>query len=442
MRFDGQDRRMADRRLKNRIPEALKMGLRGAPKVAIIIAATVFVTPEALAKIEGGKAEPLFVMKTDNNAQAKVVEKTYSKAELGKKMPANPIAGMKERIISEMNSLINSVIKNNTSGRSRGKIEKFKPNSYSAYEYNLHIAALKTPPATNSTDSDGLSSHLTQDMKSAVRNRVRSEFSFLDSFSSGLDFNVDFASIFSGGGSAEPKSQPRGNVKYGLVLKDIKTGKSPNHAALGSMEDQLEFAGHADVQWTIGPVQEASGRRMFNISEKIQKPQGPSKAEKKSLWDYVSLPKPSFRGKAAPEGVDGAAESSTVSGNANLPSWRLELAQEEGLYHLVYRTKSTGEKINGEHTFRVPIYGQFALGRRFDDNWHVYQTSAYNILVDKQAPVVSVHYMNMEQRYKADMGYDFSGHKIGVSGKGKATGKVAKEADRPESYSINYGKQF
>ena len=107
--------------------------------------------------------------------------------------------------------------------------------------------------------------------------------------------------------------------------------------------------------------------------------------------------------------------------------------------------KTNGNKVAQEQTFNIPVAGTLALGRRFSDNWQVVQTSAYNVLFDKRMPLVSVHYMHVEERYKGDIAKQIDAStRIAISGKARATGKVLEkgEGDRPEQYSLEYLKTF
>ena len=125
-----------------------------------------------------------------------------------------------------------------------------------------------------------------------------------------------------------------------------------------------------------------------------------------------------------------------------MPSWLLSLSQTEGYYNMTHRTEFGGKKVSTEHLFRTPVAGSIEVGRRFSDNWDVLQTSAYNILYDKRMPLLSVHYLNVEQRYSADLGTNIGNTSISVSARNEAKGPIKVEADRPESYSVNVTKSF
>jgi hypothetical protein len=190
--------------------------------------------------------------------------------------------------------------------------------------------------------------------------------------------------------------------------------------------DDLKYAGHAEVKWTIGPLNEDNERPVFTAPP----PEGEAVGGRFGGSKY---PRAKFKGNATPENFENLAKVD----NKNPPLWRFDIAQEDDLYKLTYRTQMSGKKVNAEHTFRVPIAGTAALGRRFTDNWDVIETSAYNILYDKRLPMLSVHYMHIEQRYKADIAKQFGPTAVGIEGKGKATGKVVAPEDPKEAYSFH-----
>ena len=126
-----------------------------------------------------------------------------------------------------------------------------------------------------------------------------------------------------------------------------------------------------------------------------------------------------------------------------MPTWRVDAYQVEDFASVTYQMKSTGEKIVQEQEFRVPIGGNAKLGRRFTDNWKVVQTSAYNILFDQRLPLVSVHYMHIEERYKGTAGFPLSpGATLSVTAQGKAYGPLAPGSTPNESYGIDLTKSF
>src|SRR5690606_31869305 len=137
---------------------------------------------------------------------------------------------------------------------------------------------------------------------------------------------------------------------------------------------ELDYAGHADVTWTIGPLEDQEGERLFNIRP-------PKETKGDSLWHSLRIPEAAFTGKMTPVNFDNLA---AIKSEDNLPGWRIEIRQIEDYYILTHITDSKGKKQSEEHTFKVPIVGTLEVGRRFDEEFQVIQTSAYNILIDKR----------------------------------------------------------
>ena len=149
------------------------------------------------------------------------------------------------------------------------------------------------------------------------------------------------------------------------------------------------------------------------------------------------MPKPAFKGSAKPE-IDNLAGI----GGDTMPAWTVQLQQEEGYYTLLYKTKSSGERISEEHQLRVPLVGEAAIGRRFDDRFHAIETALYNVLVDKNLPVVSVHQMHIEERYRVHAEHSIGPHGLGFDYKSQTKALAVKDKDKPESYSVSYNRTF
>jgi hypothetical protein len=117
----------------------------------------------------------------------------------------------------------------------------------------------------------------------------------------------------------------------------------------------------------------------------------------------------------------------------------MTLTQVDGLYSLIYQTNTKFEVQKLEHEVRAPLYGSLALGRRFNDKWEVTQTSAYNILVAAKAPAVSIHYLNLEKRYKGEAAYEKDLLKVTA---GASLPEKSVEDDVRETYTVDISKQF
>jgi hypothetical protein len=295
----------------------------------------------------------------------------------------------------------------------------------------LHkLSATGVAPTQTESDGVALRTYLGTEMQTALSQKAKGKVTLLNSFNSGMKLDLDLSEAF----AKQEEKTAEGELRYGLILEDVTPDpNAPERAAISDIHEELQYAGHADVKWSIGPVSEKDKRKLFNVAAPAAA--APGKAEQKeSLWSRLRIPKAAFKGQVRPKNFENITK---VDGD-NMPEWEVKAGQAEDYYNLIYRTKADGAKINAEHEFKIPIVGTAAVGRRFDDRFHVIQTSAYDILVDTRLPLVSVHYMNMEQRYKGDIGFAFGEgkrKKLSVSGRGYA-------ANSKESYALDYTEEF
>ncbi len=441
MRISPEERRNLNRRLKDRVPAAASAKLKRVPMLVMIVTTTLFVTPEAWARIQSGKAEPAFVIGGVKAAESNFVTKTYTKEELSKKMPGNPVVTMDQRLMTEVTGVLNGIARNLSGSDQRAAIDNLRSRAPTDDEMGLRIAAFGDTEGDWSTQGPGndklsgkkaaapeaIRTFFAGESQKVASANAKSRVPFFSRFGQGFKWDFNLGSLFGKKDQAPAQTAAKGNVRYGLIVQDIKVDKNaPKRAALNDSTDELQYAGHAEVEWTIGPMTEEQGRKVYHEEAKVE--------GGRPTIGGIRIPSPKFKGGATPENFENLAKVT----EANKPLMRFDLTQEEGLYNMAYRTELTGKKISVEHAFTVPVAGTVALGRRFNDNWDVIQTSAYNVLYDKRLPLLSVHYMNIEQRYKADLSYNFKGHVVGVGARAEATGTVASEAERPEQYSVNY----
>ena len=446
MRISPEDRRLLNRRLKDRIPAAAKATMKRVPMLVLVVTTTLFVTPDAWARIQAGKAEPAFVINGTKPSQSSIFTKTYTKEELSQKMPGNPVITMDQRLMTEVTGVLNGIARNLKGSDQQAAIDNLRSREPTANEWALRVAAFGETEGDWSTQGPGNSK--ISGKKDAAPEAIRTFFAgesqkvasstakartpIFSRFGQGLKWNFGLSSLFGKKETAPAQTAAaQGNVRYGLIVQDIKVDENaPKRAALSDSTDELQYAGHAEVQWTIGPMTEEHGRKVY--TEESTTPDG------RPTIGGIRLPSPNFRGAVTPENFDNLAKVD----QANKPLMRFDVTQEQGYYNMAYRTELSGKRINVEHSFVAPVAGTVALGRRFNDNWDAIQTSAYNVLYDKRLPLLSVHFMNIEQRYKSDLSYNIKGHVVGLSGRGEAKGTVANEGDRPEAYSVNYTRDL
>lgn len=438
MRITPEQRRMLDRRLKHRLPAAIRATKKGLPALVIVVTTTLFVSPEAWAKVQEGKARAM-VVTADQQAPEddNTFVKHYTKEELNKKAPANPVVGFDDRIAQELTGVINRVGKNFSGSDQRAAYEKLQTLNPTEDQWRYQVAAMRDAPETRKANVEGMRLFLAAESQKAATTQAKSKFDFISKVGSGFKFNLDLKSWFTGKSDKEKVAKiegPKGgNIRYGLIIEDIVPNmKSPKKAAVGDTQE-LAYAGHAEVRWTIGPLEEQSGRRMFE-------PVGSDGlAGEDDVASGIKIPSAKFNGTVTPENFENFAKVD----KDNMPSFRFDLAQEDGLYAMAYRTKTNGERLSVEHMFKLPVAGTVEIGRRFSDNFDVVQTSVYNILYDKRLPLLSVHYMNVQDRYMADLSKTFGKHSVGVTARGEAKNtKDLKAEEIPEAYSLTYTNLF
>jgi hypothetical protein len=424
------------RRLRDQLPPAWFSLFKSVPKLALIVTATIFVTPEALAEVKSHRAEPVFTMVGTKSAdEPKIVEKTYTKEELNRKIPANPVIGIGDRIASEVTALFKRMAANQSGSDQQAAHKKLKTSEAGRDQILMSAATLKGNPKTRTANIDNIRVFLLGESQKAATTRAKSELTLLNDFNSGMSFDLDAASLFAKDDDVKPTA---GKVRYGLVLKDIQADpNAPKQAAINDAATDLNYAGHADVQWTIGPVSEQSGRKLFAFKEHMAASETP---KSEGFWSRLWTPKAAMKGKVTPENFDNIAK---VKDGESLPAWNIQLSQSENFYSLTYRTKLSGEKLEELHDFRVPVAGTVALGRRFNDQWDVVSTSAYNILYDKRLPLVSIHYLNIEERYKGTMGVELDkSSSLALTAQGETKSETVKKEARNKQFGLEYNKTF
>lgn len=444
MRVKAHERREMNRRLKDRVPAALMAGLRQLPTMILVVSAAIEISPEALARVQSGEVTTHFVVEGTKTAPAPdLVTKTYTKEELSKTLPPNPgPPGLDARIASEVKELFTRVTARQHEGIPGDTLNSLKTAQPDDDTMRTQLAALKDAPKAPKTNVRGLWGYLGLEIQKSGTVQAKARFQIVRDLAKKFDLNLDFGKFTKVFKKDEPVAPQSGTVRYGLVLEDIKyQGDAPKRVSVNDNQDEMQFAGHADVQWTIGPLTEEQGRRLFAIREGEE-----ARAADPTLVERVEANIPHPRGefvtRVTPEGFDNL---STV--DKTEPIWRVEINQVDGMYKHIARFDQHGKAINGEHAFQVPVAGTMQYGRRFNDKWELIETSALNILFDKSLPSVSVHHLHLAQRISADISHTFEGgHAVTLTGRSEATGKTefieGGDEKRPEHYEISYNKSF
>jgi hypothetical protein len=426
MRITPDERRVMNRRLRDRLPPAVLACLKRMPTIMMVVTTTLVITPEAFAKVQAGEA-----------GIALVTTKTYSKDELKQTVPPNPQPDLDQRVYKELTGVLNIISNNLRDDKRHAVLDGLQTKQSGKDAYEMAQAMMRDPAKNSDFAMPGLRAFFGLETQRAVRGEVKDRWTTFTKISNMFKTNLNLGSMF----GDKPVAPARGTIRYGLVVNDIVPDRdTPRFAAINdSMEDELQYAGHADVHWSIGPVDEKS-----KVFDGVGEPPAPAATTDDDDGYRIKVPQANFKTDVTTDGVDDDVSHYGNGGSAPMPNMKFTATQEDGYYQLSYTKAGTPAVKSGmEHTFKVPVAGTAQIGRRFDDHFHVVETAAYNILYDKRMPMLSVHHMHVEQRYSAELAKTFgNNHTLGVSGRTKATGVVQKPEDAPEQYSLNYSRNF
>jgi hypothetical protein len=197
------------------------------------------------------------------------------------------------------------------------------------------------------------------------------------------------------------------------------------------------YAGQAEVVYTIGPVDKdgSSPLRSINNSAVYVAPE-----EEQSILSNIALPSlPQFKFDANVNTLQDWEEIRQAKG---LPGMRIVLNQTEGYYQLVYDTQENFKPAASTHQVNIPLVGELKVGRRFNDKMEVLETSAYNILIDKNLPAVNVVYFNQEDRYEGSLSASARSANVKVKANVPRNKDKARSDRNTENYQVEYNYKF
>jgi len=390
------------------------------------MAATIYLPQEALAKVQKGEAEI-------------VITKTFSKEELSATLPANPVPDFTDKIQENVaNFFKNTQANQNASGSKLLEIYNAAPFGVNEEEKYLmdrstlrEVSELKTDRKEN---MDSVRDYLRKEPGKFIGNQIVAKSKLLQSIRSGFNFTLDIGKIF------RPKEEAaKGNIRYGLVIRDIRPGDDAiKKAAIGDRADEMQYAGHADVQWSIGPLDNSGTGKPFAFNEQIGAV--PTHEQPASLWDNIKIPSMAFKSAVSPIEGDYFSMSKDV-----VPSISYSLTQVDGLYQFNRSSKLNMDTISTEHLVNLPVAEKTHIGRRFDDHWRPLETwgTTHNVIVNKNAPMVGIHYYHLDDRFMAQTNKDLNGHTISFKAEMPSHWKPSLELGHPgEKYSVGYGRVF
>jgi hypothetical protein len=446
MRLDEKDRRNLNRRIRNRLSPMIREKLKKAP-LMLIITTTIFLSSAAIAQ-QVAAAENSLQLETQSATLAEDDSvKTYDRDDFNKfdnKMP-DELRGLDSKISEQIVSVLKSM---GTGDSGTSFLNLGTSQATSDRDYLLQQSALKQQEEKE-VDSKDIKNNFAKQGGKSIVNDIAKNSPLFDRLKRGFDFKLNLASIFSSKASETVKTR-KGNVHYGLILKDIVPHNDPRNyrAAVGDTpEDSMKYAGHADVVWTIGPMseQEDSSYSANSSEQGINHPDVVTRVDSSKTDDEFwsnGVPRIStgISGNAKPN-----AESlgDLASNGGKTPGIIITVTQEQGLYEIMAETAAgdfNERKI--EHQLKVPIIGSMSFGRRYDEKMEAIRTSANNILIDKRAPLVSVHYLDKAKQYILD-GELVTTDRYKVNFKASTKGNEFSDKNRAdEKYEIEWKKDF
>lgn len=408
----GKGRRGVDRRLQSRIPPVLWRLWNGdwgkRALTVCVLMTSVYIASDALAQVQDSSADIVFT-------------RTITKEDMQEKMPANPVPDLGERIESRLRSLVMTMTRNqNGSNRQLVNLANEVPVPDADRDMLMRAVARESTTDVAVDRDTRIRATLQAEGGKAALDQIQQNLPILEKVKQGLNFKFDLRRFFVGGSSGGGVRE--GRVRYGLLVKNIvPAGDGVKRASLGrsastamydthdaALRDELLYAGHADVEWTIGPMTEDSSRKLFTETVGASV----ARTERSAYLPGLRLPDPSFSAKLEPGSL---AAYVTQRDDPNAKGARLVVSQDQDYYQFAYQANTRGKKLTAEHGVRVPVAGEMAIGRRFDDQFELIQTSAYNVLMDKRAPAVNLHYLHQEKRYKGDVKIARAGVQVGMA---------------------------
>lgn len=467
MRLSELDRRKLDLILRNRLAPAYKLSLTTPLLVAISI--SIWLTPDAFARVEDEAVqislEKTFVLEREDDTI-----RTYSREDLAKKNP-EASKSAEDEISGQIISVIKSV---GESQRSAKKIKGHRSDNQSTKEYFEKAAVgASLEDHDSNADPDAIRNQIGKESANFVARKTIEQTALWKQINKGLDFDLDFSKLFSSRRDPKQPQSKSGKIRYGLVLKDIKPDHSLEkaRASIGStlMDDEMEFAGNAEVEWTIGPITDEPNRDRLNITkrrlangkevseedlEALREYQAELNEGTEELEDPIALDKeaatdatvwqtgvtPKFVGNIKPAGKD-AGEA--LASN-KMPGLQITVTQEQGLYEYMTRTPSAEKAQYSEHRFKVPVVGTFSIGRRYNDKMEVISTSAHNVLLTKRLPAVSIHYYDQTEQVVTDLRHEEDN--LAITALARTDAKVPdskkKQRKNQRGYELGVTKRF
>lgn len=352
--------------------------------------------------------------------------KSYSRIELERPQFAPAPREFQHRLWGEVEALLVRVRQGLGGDQQRQALESLKTQQPDAKRWHQSQTLMSGQIETVPTNPQAVSSFFANESQRAAADSVRERVPVLGQLTA-FNFNFDLGSGTSLTESNSTSVHHR--VRYGLIVRDIQPDLGGvKRASTTTTPEEIAHAGRARVQWGIGPLEEHEERPIM-----VE----PNELPAQRSFGGLMIPSARFKGSAR-------AESFNMSGQnrGQLPPWRFDLTQEDQLYKLTYRTQKNPQIGNVEHSLNVPLVGSLSLGQRYSETFSQVETSASGVLIDRRLPQVILHYMHLEERYRAEVQTTVRGNKVGATARTKVRGITDRPDEATEAYSLTFSKDF
>jgi len=297
-------------------------------------------------------------------------------------------------------------------------------------DYQLNLAAMNVGrDYENRTKPAQVAQYMRSEYNDAMQNFISSNFAWISKFTGGLDFDFDFKNLI-----PSKKAESKSDVKYGLVLEDVKPATHENTKASLTDEDyDWTMAPKAEPIWTIGPVSnhhetnietvkvpvftvDENGQRTMEylgyLEAKEERELGFGKKMLRLVSDKIVAPSTKFTGKVKPRmGLASAAGG----GIRSVPGLETVLSQSQGYYAISYVTKENFVKETIAHAFMLPLFGSMTVQRKFDENMKGVETTLANILIVPGLPSVTLVRNDLAGDFKTSVSHSIGAQSFGFS---------------------------
>ena len=284
------------------------------------------------------------------------------------------------------------------------------------------------PGAHGYADDEGIRLHLNGQARKSLEANFKESFPIFEEIRKGVSFNLSLNSTRSKSGNGASSDIPR--IRYGLVVDDIIPNKGPSLASLGTIQDtDFSYAAPATVIYSVDKLEEPTTTTVFQRpSEEVGDASSTDSLTAGIASTGLKIPRPDLTVR-----FDAANPEDSVSDNiagSAMPGARVTLSQIDGLVATQVVTNSHLGKQSVTHEIKIPIKGEAAIMRKFDEKFKPVQTSALNLLATTEAPKLNVHYLHQDDKFKGELLFKHPTVDVGLTAEPRQGWKPGKNFGR------------